>query len=563
MAAAIALIGCAKETLVENLNGKIDNTAFSSGTARTITFTTRIETTKATMNESGKFGWETTDRIKLYSHNGNEIVMAPSEISGSQAVFTAELGDGDYIDDDALVVYPASLMTGASEITYKPSYSAAEAAALNTPMVAKVSAGRDELAFKYLGASMQATFSDVPSIATMIEITSTEVFTGTYAIDFSGSTPSLSTSSTSKTVTVTAAPGSQTIVIPIPTMGSQTITFDVKYSSTSLFTKSTTKTIARKDFRAMSSLTINPSVYLYSHMTGWDGTNLEMTNDGGNATTTIAAGSGSYFRVKVVYPTGAAFEMGPSSSIISETTSGEMNTDVTSWGEKPAVLIGNTLKNCTLGYNYITGNYSISTAAGNPSLYAFGDKNSWSLTTDTTPVKNEGDLYLVLGMQGEYKINFSSYTDGAAIGSNGTNNGTPGSYTFGSKDSGNEWYYASVMYNKATNRYYVWNEGNTNAASTYDHLYLKGSFNSWGEGLEMTKSSVHNHVWYIVKDVAAGEEFKVTDGDSYWANFSAGVFSWNASGSSNAYISTAGNYLIVFNDVTKKYNIILTTYDGS
>lgn len=97
-----------------------------------------------------------------------------------------------------------------------------------------------------------------------------------------------------------------------------------------------------------------------------------------------------------------------------------------------------------------------------------------------------------------------------------------------------------------------------NAAPVFGGMAIAGSFNDWGN-TEMTPCSTdwENHDWYIAHDFAASDEVKVKESASWDYNkggsfipYSAGMYVYGVNGGDNLVIPEAGNYLIIFNDIT-------------
>ena len=569
MIATVSIVlACAKENIQNDATPEKAQDAKGN-----ISFVVDVESAsdvKATISASDNFTWEASDRAAVFTSEGHKVVLTPSDISGGVATFTGEVTSGETVPEGAIVVYPADFLTAANTVTFPAEYTSN---GQGTVLAAKVASGR-KLTFKYLAATLKATITDVPSIASSITVTSTQTLTGAHTINFTGSTPTLSTSSTAKEITFSSpANGNNELVIPVPTTGAaQTFTYKVNYSSNVLFTQSTTKTLERNSYMSMASLTINPSVYLLSSMTGWgedDSKRLLMSVSSGVASSTLNALKNQYFRVCIKYPACEdMIEMGPASSITENSENGDMNTDVSDWVEKPSVLVKDAIGKYSITYNYTTGRYGIATLETSPSIYAVGAQNSWNISNTDTPLVKAGKWYYVLGYNGIYKINYSGYQTNKWFGVFGYNGssatGAPGieGADFGSSDSNSDWYYSSVLYDSENNLYYYWAEGKDNVQS-FAQLYLKGSWDSFSIGVPMTRSSSNTHIWTITRTFAANQTFKVTDGADAWWGFSNNMESIydntvQAESADNLKITVAGTYLIMFNEKTNKYHIVKT-----
>lgn len=110
----------------------------------------------------------------------------------------------------------------------------------------------------------------------------------------------------------------------------------------------------------------------------------------------------------------------------------------------------------------------------------------------------------------------------------------------------------------------------TDDAPAYEHFYLNGSFNSWGDAVEMTPvntaDGVENHDWYTHITLPAGAEVKfqtnnwaVEIGSKYseTPSCTSGFYGVGAkSGGWNIYIKDAANYLVIVNDITGAFRFI-------
>lgn len=366
---------CAKEQV-----GTVEDQTAPIVNANQVSFTATVENsddTRSTVASNGSFSWDSSDRAAVYSHNGNRIILEPSNISGSNATFTGTLDEGDHIDENAIVVYPASRLTGASQVTFPSSYSSASATEGPT-LAAKVAANKT-LAFKYLAGTLRLTIEDVPSVASSFYIdtrnsdnTADVISTGVFDIDFTGTTPSLTNAtSTGQNITISnSSSGSTTLYIPLPTAGAQRVYFKVKTSKTvndndNLEKKRLSATVSRNSYLDMS-WTINPSVFFVSDMTGWDDAyKAEMTKSGTTASVTLNALANKHWRPIVVYSnywvyygfTGSdSGETSGTFNDVSDVSSGKMSALVGYKNNNEENVSENA--NYTLTFNYVTGAYS-------------------------------------------------------------------------------------------------------------------------------------------------------------------------------------------------------------
>ena len=95
-------------------------------------------------------------------------------------------------------------------------------------------------------------------------------------------------------------------------------------------------------------------------------------------------------------------------------------------------------------------------------------------------------------------------------------------------------------------------------AKVFSGMAISGSFNDWGD-TEMTPCSTgwENHDWYVTQHLDAGAEIKIKQAGSWDFNkggtfvpYSAGMYAYGVDGGANLVISEAGDYLIIFNDIT-------------
>ena len=96
------------------------------------------------------------------------------------------------------------------------------------------------------------------------------------------------------------------------------------------------------------------------------------------------------------------------------------------------------------------------------------------------------------------------------------------------------------------------------SAPVFAGMAISGSFNDWGD-TDMTPCSTgwENHDWYITQHLDAGAEIKIKQAGSWDFNkggtfvpYSAGMYAYGVDGGANLVISEAGDYLIIFNDIT-------------
>lgn len=110
----------------------------------------------------------------------------------------------------------------------------------------------------------------------------------------------------------------------------------------------------------------------------------------------------------------------------------------------------------------------------------------------------------------------------------------------------------------------------TDDATTYNQVYLNGSFNNWGDGVAMspvnTTVGENNHDWYTRIHLPAGTELKfqannwgMEIGSKYSETPSckSGYYGVGAkSGGGNIYIANEADYLVIVNDITGAFRFI-------
>ena len=96
------------------------------------------------------------------------------------------------------------------------------------------------------------------------------------------------------------------------------------------------------------------------------------------------------------------------------------------------------------------------------------------------------------------------------------------------------------------------------AAPVFTGMAISGSFNGWGDTpMNPCSTGWENHDWYLKTTLAAGDEIKIKQADSWdynkggsFIDYSGGMYVYGVSGGDNLVISEAGDYLIIFNDIT-------------
>lgn len=106
------------------------------------------------------------------------------------------------------------------------------------------------------------------------------------------------------------------------------------------------------------------------------------------------------------------------------------------------------------------------------------------------------------------------------------------------------------------------------APAVYETIHLMGTIDGWGDGVAMSpittfKGAINNHDWYIEYTLKANEEIKFNIGnwDTNWGSeperkLSDGLYGYGTNNGPNIVVPEAGNYLIIFNDITGYYRLI-------
>ena len=559
IAATCVVLACSKENIQSDATPDNEQSGVSIE-GNKISFVVDVESTsdvKATISSNTNFTWGSTDRAAVYTSDGSyKVELTPTEIDGCKAEFIGTVPSGKTVADGAIVVYPADFLTAANTVTFPAAYDdATETKGRGTVLAAKVASGR-KLTFKYLAATLKATITDVPSIATSITVESTAVLTGAYDIIFSEGTPSLSSpSSTAQKITFNSpSAGNNILVVPVPATGSsQTITYSVKYNESNLFTKNTTKTLNRNTYMSMADLTIAPSVYLVSDMTSWtDGEKVPMILSGTDASFTINAVAGKHWRPIVVYPTGFWVFYGFTGSDSSE-TSGTFN-DITAVDSgKMSALVNASAGNYTLNFNYVTGAYS-STSTGTIAGFQIGDASHGNLQNMT---KLTSTLAYNVRQWGNDGGTLYAYYNNDYAASQG------GNYFVSSEN-----YYLWV-YNFSTNTLTAtWFD--YNSAKSWGVVNLYGSFDSWksigsGGGLPFTNIT-GTPAWFLDVDWDSETTFRFNglsitsmpydDASKYLSSYMPTVTKIDNDGYGNTNFQVAaGKYTIIFYE-NQKWTIL-------
>ena len=550
---------------------------------QTVSFAVSVEdiNTKATISSATNFTWESTDKVAVYSHGGERVILSPTSISGGEATFEGTLSSGeDYIPDGALVVFPADRLASATSVTFPSSYSSSDKTQGPT-LVAKVSS--KNLTFKYLAGTLKVVITDVPAIATSIYINTrtadnndTVICTGIYTIDFSGVNPALtSPSSTGNNITITnTSGGSKTMYIPLPTAGDQKVWIDVKNGGTSLYYSSLTlsgaKTVTRALFADMPSLTINPSVYLVSDFSGSETSTLLSSHSGSvystNEYNLLNPGvNGKLFRFNVVY-TKPDPDVTVNYGFAAVTDGSTTGTFLSGQTNKARLYKGGRY---SIAFNYVDGSFTTTKTAG---MYVIGNNNYW--TFDNSNEHNQAMTSLAGGIyvwQGDpknsgiklYEAGKTSWTTGT-YGANGEGDGKDDiSVTSGTA--------TTVLFRYESGDYWAenWSEGGASTRTkrafkiitgdtSTSYVKLMGVGDDWTTGIALAKM-YGNHIWGKEDiSVASASQVKFNVGGTYAGSYGASdgsidlstLYAYGTLGGASGknFALPAGTYDVYFDD---------------
>ncbi len=110
-----------------------------------------------------KTTWDAGDRIAVRTENGRLVVLT-TEDTGSSAVFTGSIPDGDAIADAAVAYYPAAIANAstADKVNLPSSYGSAEEAARGVALRGEYDEGAASISFAHAGALLRITATRVP-----------------------------------------------------------------------------------------------------------------------------------------------------------------------------------------------------------------------------------------------------------------------------------------------------------------------------------------------------------------------------------------------------------------
>lgn len=554
-ATAALVLACSKE------NNQIAPVQNTKGTE--VSFSVSVEQTKSTVNASG-FAWTETDQVAVYTNNGEKLILTPSEIDGASALFKGTLSEGDAVNQNALVVYPASILSAEDQVTFPSSYDNGKG--IEGPaLVAKVDG--NSLSFKYLTGAINFTVSDVPSVATAIVVNTRSaaddadfVCTGSYTVDFSGETPALTgAASTGSVVTISGlSAGANTVTVPLA-QGEQKVYVSVKLDDKTLYSKSVnltaTNAVSRNFYAAMPALTINPLVYIVGDRIGWDAnenTLVSTTNFVGTRNDFVVT-SKRYFRADVKY--------------------GEVTLKYGQATQTSALAGGNFILSeaatyipysgvYNIEFNYVTAEFAV-TPTSIPAAYMIGVDGNWTfdMSAPMTAIPNTNIVYRKgSSSNGSYKVfergisDWNEYVYGSAANyyywTENIRKNTEDGKDCGGGDG-------VVVFDFGHYKYHGY--GLTTEASS---VVLRGSFDSWGDGISFSKVDPGSGIWSATfsLDASAEVKFQKNKSDDGWCsngrNMVDSPYFYDMGNDSNMTLP-AGKYTIVFVDQNNSYHLFV------
>lgn len=164
-AAVLLLAACSREALPET--NEIVETSETKTYTVSLTATFDPETRLSfDLSKQGTPQWDQNDKVALFSYNGKKIegTILPDDFSVSSPTFTFTIEDGDRIDENATVYYPASIAVEGypDQIVLPASYDDIADLGKSFPMKATVSG--KTMVFKHLASAIfVAPFTKTPS----------------------------------------------------------------------------------------------------------------------------------------------------------------------------------------------------------------------------------------------------------------------------------------------------------------------------------------------------------------------------------------------------------------
>lgn len=381
--------------------------------------------------------------------------------------------------------------------------------------------------FVHKSALIKLEYTDVPSIAKKIIVTN-----GTEVV----------------TALLNNATGNVKTMIPVTPTGSE-LQLNIELCAedgTLIAKKKTANLVAGKLYKA-PAITINPTVYLASSMTGWDTDNAyknaPMTKSGDTYTLDLQSMGSQYAKVFVEYPSGKVVRMGPGVA------------DDANFSKQYVVDATHATKLDEMGaynfsYNNVTGQMTIVKSGDIGAFYFYGVQNTWGLDT-AIPLTNNSGMFMWEGVVGgDFKFLYNKYAYSSLGGD---------AYNWLGADKNNisttaDNYY--LMFAKpSTWQYWLADMGAPGTAPTDPiKVSLSGEFNSWNTSdnvKEFTKDDTYDNIWRLTYTPEADGNVKIVKNHAWDTSWGYGnLVDYNplgVAGSDNIYLKKDVEYHIVIN----------------
>ena len=500
--------------------------------------------TKATISDAGAFAWEDGDVISVLCKRAEDNQFWYVD-------FTYDASEGMFYRDMATACAFKSGSSGIEQVngTFTVATATEMASQTGTPFaiypaqfVATSDVNYDKIGklfqmegsletdgsinFVHKSALIKLEYTDVPSIAKKIIVTN-----GTEVV----------------TALLNNATGNVKTMIPVTPSGSE-LQLNIELCAedgTLIAKKKTANLVAGKLYKA-PAITINPTVYLASNMTGWDTDNAyknaPMTKSGDTYTLDLQSMGSQYAKVFVEYPSGKVVRMGPGVA------------DDANFSKQYVVDATHATKLNEMGaynfsYNNVTGQMTIAKSGDIGAFYFYGVQNTWGLDT-AIPLTNNSGMFMWEGVVGgDFKFLYNKYAY-SSLGGDAYNwlgadkNNIP-------TTAGN--YY--LMFAKpSTWQYWLADMGAPGTAPTDPiTVSLSGEFNSWNESdnvKEFTKDGTYDNIWRLTYTPEADGNVKIVKNHAWDTSWGFGNLVYNpleVTGTDNIYLKKDVEYHIVIN----------------
>lgn len=570
---AAAITACTKEMPIQ----KPDNNLPEGPVASNIfTLTVSTETTKAIINAADNISFKAGEALAIVASDNSIIRTLVAESDGTTVRFSGDIGDKT-INDGALIVYPESFLTSATQVTYPTNPTVNDP----VPMAGKIDKSNGSVTLKHLGGIVKIAVSNVPFIANTLSFTADTNITGTFTIGWSGTTPTLSGESDNATVTYAISGGDNWVYVPIPSISCTSLRIDVGDGSNTYFTKSKEITYGgRASYLGMQTIPLTAEVYAVGDYAGaWydDITYLDRSNEikfdqsGSTYSTEFSSTSGNkYYHLVYYFPNGSCkfYELGPA---VNGVNSGQLQGR--SRSDNVALIVSDAGTH-TVSFESSTGVLSYTKTSSIPTYYV---TNNWALDRSRQMVSCAtkgssafsrayylGTLYTLVNSDGSagFKLyDCASWKNaiGASSEVKSDSDATPSVGTSSKNlfvaNPGNVYL---IVYGQGYSLIQKFDLGTvSDLTETYTPTpILKGDFDSWSEGHEMTADATYKQIFTYDLTVASSAQVKVKDGEN-WYGYDNGDYRSDATsegGDKNLGLD-AGTWRIIYNASTKRINL--------